>query len=76
MLEDSHGGLWFAGCEVGAEGLFYFDGSRFLSPLQAPFPKVVVSGMEQDSNGGIWIASSAKQAEEQKSHQRQTGTPG
>ncbi len=58
MLEDSHGGLWLAGCEVGAEGFFYFDGSRFLSPLQAPFPKVVVSGMEQDSNGGIWIASS------------------
>lgn len=58
MLEDSHGGLWLAGCEAGAESFFYFDGNRFISPLQAPFPKVIVSGMQEDSTGGIWIASS------------------
>jgi tRNA A-37 threonylcarbamoyl transferase component Bud32 len=58
MLEDDRGGLWLAGCETGAEGLFYFDGEHFIRPLKEPFPKVDVSGMVMDSEGGIWITSS------------------
>ncbi|HLJ26713.1 MAG TPA: serine/threonine-protein kinase [Candidatus Angelobacter sp.] len=56
-FEDSHGGLWLAGCEIGNEGLFYFDGSRFIAPINGVFPQVVASGMAEDSDGGIWIAS-------------------
>lgn len=57
-FEDHNGGLWLAGCEAGSEGIYYFDGSRFLSPLKDPFPKVVVRGMAEDTDGGLWIASS------------------
>lgn len=58
MLPDERGGVWLAGCETGAEGLFYFDGEHFIQPLKEPFPKVDVSGMAKDSEGGIWIISS------------------
>lgn len=57
-FEDSHGGLWLAGCETGTEGLYYFDGSRFFSPIQGNFPRVIVRGMAEDSDGGIWLSSS------------------
>jgi len=56
--EDNRGGLWLAGCETGTEGLLYFDGSRFFSPIQGGFPHVIVRGMAQDSDGGIWLSSS------------------
>lgn len=57
-FEDIRGGLWLAGCETGTEGLLYFDGSRFFSPIQGRFPRVIVRGMAQDSDGGIWLSSS------------------
>src|SRR5690348_914033 len=36
---DHRGALWLAGCEAGSEGLFYFDGTRFIAPVKGPFPK-------------------------------------
>jgi serine/threonine-protein kinase len=42
----------------GTEGLTYFDGSRFFLPIKDRFPKVVISGMAEDSDGGIWMATS------------------
>lgn len=57
-FEDIRGGLWLAGCETGTEGLLYFDGNRFFSPIQGGFPHVIVRGMAQDSDGGIWLSSS------------------
>ena len=61
LLEDHvRGGLWLGGMVEGSEGLTYFDGSRFVSPLNSPFPKVVIfGGMAEDSEGGIWLATSA-----------------
>jgi len=59
LFEDRHGGLWMAGNEAGAEGVTYFDGSRFIPVLRDRFPKVLVGGMAEDSDGGLWIASSA-----------------
>jgi tRNA A-37 threonylcarbamoyl transferase component Bud32 len=56
-FQDSHGGLWLAGCETGDEGFFYFDGTRFMSPLKDVFPKGIATGMAEDSEGGIWVAS-------------------
>jgi len=58
LFEDSRGGLWLGGAVPGAEGLTYFDGSRFIKPA-ADFPKTVISGITEDSEGGIWIASRA-----------------
>jgi hypothetical protein len=59
LLEDTvRGGLWLGGAVEGTEGLTYFDGSRFVSPLRDPFPKVFVSGMAEDVEGGIWLATS------------------
>jgi tRNA A-37 threonylcarbamoyl transferase component Bud32/ligand-binding sensor domain-containing protein len=57
-FEDHRGALWLAGCEAGSEGLFYFDGSRFIEPVKEHFPKAIVRGLAEDSEGGIWIASS------------------
>jgi len=56
---DSHGRLWLAGCETGTEGVFYFDGTRFVSPLKNGFPNAIVRGMAEDSEGGIWFSSTA-----------------
>jgi len=56
LFEDSHGALWMGGSEEGAEGLTYFDGSRFISPVDGG-PKLFVSGMAEDNEGGIWISS-------------------
>ena len=47
----------WGGAEGAAEGLTYFDGSQFISPLGGTFPKVLINGMAEDSEGGIWIAS-------------------
>jgi len=57
-FQDRSGGMWLVGCEAGTEGLFYFDGTRFFSPVAGPFPKVIVRGLAEDSDGGIWIPSS------------------
>jgi tRNA A-37 threonylcarbamoyl transferase component Bud32 len=61
ILEDRiRGGLWLGGMVEGSEGLTYFDGSRFVSPLRSPFPKVTVTGaMVEDTEGGIWLATNA-----------------
>ncbi len=56
LFEDSRGGLWLGGAEGGAEGLIYFDGTRFISPVKG-FPKVLISGIAEDSESGIWIGS-------------------
>ena len=56
---DSHGRLWLSGCETGTEGVFYFDGTRFVSPLKSGFPNAIVRGMAEDSEGGIWFSSTA-----------------
>jgi len=56
-FEDHNGALWLAGCEAGSEGLYYFDGSRFIAPVKGQFPKVAVRGLAEDSEGGIWLAS-------------------
>jgi tRNA A-37 threonylcarbamoyl transferase component Bud32 len=56
-FQDSHGRLWLAGCETGSEGLFYFDGARYISPVQSGALKGIVRGMAEDSEGGVWIAS-------------------
>jgi tRNA A-37 threonylcarbamoyl transferase component Bud32/ligand-binding sensor domain-containing protein len=56
-FQDRSGGMWLVGCEAGTEGLFYFDGTRFFSPVAGSFPKVVVRGLAEDSDGGIWIPS-------------------
>ena len=57
-FEDRSGGLWLAGCEAGSEGFYYFDGSRFIEPLKDQFPKAIVRGLAEDTDGAIWIASS------------------
>jgi tRNA A-37 threonylcarbamoyl transferase component Bud32 len=57
-FEDRSGGLWLAGCEAGSEGLYFFDGSRFIQPLKGQFPKVIVRGLAEDTDGAIWISSS------------------
>ena len=57
-FQDRNGGMWLVGCEAGTEGLFYFDGTRFFSPVAGAFPKVIVRGLAEDSDGGIWIPSS------------------
>ncbi len=57
MLDQIRGGIWMGGMVEGSEGLTYFDGSRFFSPLKTAFPKVIVSGMVEDSEGGIWLAT-------------------
>jgi tRNA A-37 threonylcarbamoyl transferase component Bud32 len=56
-FEDHKGALWLAGCEAGSEGLFYFDGIRFIAPAKDQFPKAIVRGLAEDTDGGIWIAS-------------------
>ena len=56
-FEDRSGGLWLAGCEAGSEGLYFFDGSRFIQPLKDQFPKVIVRGLAEDTDGAIWISS-------------------
>ena len=56
-FQDSHGRLWLAGCETGSEGLFYFDGARYISPVPSVALKGIVRGMAEDSEGGLWIAS-------------------
>jgi tRNA A-37 threonylcarbamoyl transferase component Bud32/ligand-binding sensor domain-containing protein len=56
LLEDHHGGLWLAGAERGAEGLTHFDGTHFVKPTIG-FPKIVVTGMAEDAQGGILLAS-------------------
>jgi hypothetical protein len=59
LFEDKvRGGLWLGGVTQGEEGLTYFDGSRFVSPFHGPPPKAVVSGIEEDTQGGIWLATS------------------
>jgi hypothetical protein len=58
LLDNLRGGIWMGGMVEGTEGLTYFDGSRFFSPLKTTFPKVVISGMVEDSEGGIWLATS------------------
>jgi tRNA A-37 threonylcarbamoyl transferase component Bud32 len=57
--EAKSGGLWLAGCQPGSEGLLFFDGTRFLSPLKGTFPSIVVNGLAEDSEGGIWLSSEA-----------------
>jgi tRNA A-37 threonylcarbamoyl transferase component Bud32 len=60
LFEDHHGGLWLgAGIGGGTPGLNYFDGSRFVSPVKGVFPRMAISGLEEDSDGGIWVASDA-----------------
>lgn len=54
---DRSGGLWLAGCEGGSEGFFFYDGTRFVSPLKQP-PKGIIRGLVEDTDGGIWLASS------------------
>ena len=55
-FQDSHGRLWLAGCETGREGVYAFDGLRFLSP-QGDMDGAGVSGMVEDTSEGIWLAS-------------------
>ena len=58
LFEDKiRGGLWLGGMVQGSEGLIYFGGSRFILPLDDRFPKVSISGMAEDSEGGIWLAT-------------------
>ncbi len=57
LLQDSRGGIWLSGCESGAVGLSYFDGSRFFNPVKN-FPKIEsICSMAEDGEGGIWLAS-------------------
>lgn len=55
-FQDSKGRLWLAGCETGQEGVYVFDGLRFLSP-EGPVEGTGFSGMVEDTSGGIWLAS-------------------
>ena len=55
--EDSRGRIWFAGCETGYEGVYSFDGTNFLSP-DGLMNGAVVRGLAEDTDGGIWLASS------------------
>jgi hypothetical protein len=60
LLEDTvRGGIWLGGVTETAQGLTYFDGSRFISPLKDPLPKAIVTGMAEDREGGIWLAADA-----------------
>ena len=58
LLEDRiRGGLWMGGNLEGGEGLTYFDGNRFISPVRGPFPKAAIQNITEDSEGGLWIAT-------------------
>jgi hypothetical protein len=54
---DSHGKLWLAGCLGDTGRLFYFDGSRYVAIPRTEDLKGAVQGMAEDSEGGIWLAS-------------------
>ncbi len=56
LFEDSRGGLWLGGSES-VEGVRYYDGSRFINPVLDDFPHVLVTGIQEDSEGGIWLAT-------------------
>lgn len=59
LLEDTvRGGIWLGGTTETSQGLTYFDGSRFISPFRDSFPKVTVTGMAEDEEGGIWLGTS------------------
>jgi tRNA A-37 threonylcarbamoyl transferase component Bud32 len=53
---DRRGGEWLIGCETGKEGLFYFDGSRFIKPLGDNIPDLL-GQITEDSEGGIWLGT-------------------
>lgn len=58
LLKDSvRGGLWLGGATDAGEGLTYFDGIQFISPLKEPFPKTEITGMAEDAEGGVWLAT-------------------
>ena len=57
LFEDKRGGLWLGGNEE-TTGLRYYDGSRFVNPVAGSFPRILITGMSEDSEGGIWLASS------------------
>jgi len=57
LSQDKRGGMWLIGCETGYEGLYLFDGSRFLAPLPLHEQMAATGGVEQDSGGGMWIAA-------------------
>jgi len=39
--------------------LFYFDGTRYFSPLRSGELKGIVGGMAEDSDGGVWLSSTS-----------------
>jgi hypothetical protein len=59
LSQDKRGDMWLIGCETGYEGLYLFDGSRFLAPLLLHKKVVGTGGVEQDSTGGLWIAETS-----------------
>jgi tRNA A-37 threonylcarbamoyl transferase component Bud32 len=55
---DRRGGEWLLGCETAKEGLFYFDGNRFIKPLGDNIPDLL-GQMAEDTDGGIWLGATA-----------------
>lgn len=54
---DSKQRLWLAGRRAGEELILYFDGTRFVSPLSSRVSMGQITGMSEDSTGGIWFAA-------------------
>ena len=54
---DSKQRLWLAGRRAGEEEIFYFDGTRFVFPVSGGASMGQITGMSEDSMGGIWFAS-------------------
>jgi tRNA A-37 threonylcarbamoyl transferase component Bud32 len=53
---DSKQRLWLAGAQSG--GILLFDGSRYLPATKDPVALGAIRGMNEDSEGVIWLASS------------------
>lgn len=59
LVDKIRGGLWLGSGIKGAEGISYFDGTRFITPLSDRFPGVLVTaGLAEDAAGGIWLTTS------------------
>lgn len=53
MMQDRHSALWLGAID----DVYRFDGEHFYSLRQYGFPRERVTGLAEDSNGGVWITT-------------------